>query len=111
VINSALHPSPQMLPSGVIALEERCKEYALPEGASFDYGTAGFRTHASRLLPVAFRVGALAAARSAACNGAVTGVMVTVRSPLCLFSVSPCQRSRSKRTDFEVVGESQPGGR
>lgn len=105
-----MYPSPQMLPSGVIALEERCKEYALPEGASFDYGTAGFRTHASRLLPVAFRVGALAAARSAACSGAVTGVMVTVRSLMCL-GVRPCQRSRSQRPDFAVIGESQPGGR
>lgn len=48
-------------------------------GAAFEYGTAGFRTHASRLLPVAFRVGALAAARSVACGGGATGVVVTVR--------------------------------
>ena len=48
-------------------------------GAVFDYGTAGFRTHASRLDAVAFRAGAVAAARSAACGSAATGLVITAR--------------------------------
>lgn len=46
-------------------------------GARFDYGTAGFRAHASRLESVAFRCGALAAARSFACAGAPAGLVLT----------------------------------
>ena len=48
-------------------------------GVTFDYGTAGFRTRAERLDAVAFRSGALAAARSAACGGAATGLVITAR--------------------------------
>jgi phosphoacetylglucosamine mutase len=48
-------------------------------GTVFDYGTAGFRTLASRLDAVAFRAGAVAAARSAACGGAATGLVITAR--------------------------------
>lgn len=46
-------------------------------GERFEYGTAGFRCCASRLACVAFRCGALAAARSASLGGAPTGLVVT----------------------------------
>eukprot|EP01134_Creolimax_fragrantissima_P005688 CFRG5688T1 len=44
---------------------------------SFTYGTAGFRTLASTLDPVMYRVGLLAALRSVKFNGQFIGVMVT----------------------------------
>jgi len=73
---------------------EQASAYPLPPDAPpFDYGTAGFRTHASRLLPVAFRCGALAAARSFARGGAATGVVVTAR----LRPLPPGERAHPRR--------------
>ncbi|BFZ53796.1 Phosphoacetylglucosamine Mutase [Savitreella phatthalungensis] len=51
--------------------------HAKPKGTTFAYGTAGFRTKASLLDSVVFRVGLLAALRSKKLHGQVIGVMIT----------------------------------
>ncbi|GJJ09538.1 hypothetical protein Clacol_003761 [Clathrus columnatus] len=48
-----------------------------PSNVTFSYGTAGFRTKASLLDSVLFRVGVLAALRSKRLDGKTIGVMVT----------------------------------
>ncbi|KAK0436652.1 phosphoacetylglucosamine mutase [Desarmillaria tabescens] len=48
-----------------------------PENVTYQYGTAGFRTLASVLDPVLFRVGIIAALRSKKFDGRTVGVMIT----------------------------------
>jgi phosphoacetylglucosamine mutase len=56
---------------------EASKKHPKPEGRVFQYGTAGFRMHASLLDSVVFRVGLLAALRSRKLGGQTIGVMIT----------------------------------
>lgn len=53
------------------------KDYQKVDEIPIQYGTAGFRTKGSRLKHVIFRMGALAAIRSACKKGATIGVMIT----------------------------------
>lgn len=48
-----------------------------PEGVTFSYGTAGFRTKANILRSTIFRVGLLATLRSQYLGSQVIGIMVT----------------------------------
>jgi hypothetical protein len=74
---------------------DACVDERNATGAVFDYGTAGFRTLASRLDAVAFRAGAVAAARSAACGGAATGLVITARCQTA-FASQPSRRGTSR---------------
>lgn len=59
------------------ALRTYSEKHSKPEGVSFTYGTAGFRTLGERLDSVMFRMGILAGLRSKALGGKTIGVMVT----------------------------------
>ncbi|KAL7424909.1 hypothetical protein Q5752_000596 [Cryptotrichosporon argae] len=59
------------------SLEAAADKYPKPEGVTYGYGTAGFRTLAERLPSVIFRVALLAVLRSKRLDGATIGVMVT----------------------------------
>ncbi|KAK4685783.1 phosphoacetylglucosamine mutase, partial [Tremellales sp. Uapishka_1] len=59
------------------AISEASDAYPKPEGVTFSYGTAGFRTLATKLPSVLFRVALLAILRSKALKGATIGVMIT----------------------------------
>ncbi|SZF04730.1 unnamed protein product [Blumeria hordei] len=52
-------------------------KYPKPASHSFEYGTAGFRMHASLLDSVTFRIGLIAALRSRKFGGQAIGVMIT----------------------------------
>ncbi|KAK6908946.1 hypothetical protein I203_102952 [Kwoniella mangroviensis CBS 8507] len=59
------------------SIAEGANEYPKPEHVNYTYGTAGFRTLATKLPSVLFRVGLLAVLRSKRLEGATIGVMVT----------------------------------
>ncbi|WVQ96205.1 hypothetical protein IAU59_003308 [Kwoniella sp. CBS 9459] len=59
------------------AIAEGAKQYPKPEQVNYTYGTAGFRTLATKLPSVLFRVALLAVLRSKRLEGATIGVMVT----------------------------------
>ncbi|KAF7310872.1 Phosphoacetylglucosamine mutase [Mycena chlorophos] len=59
------------------AVGSRADKHPVPANVRFQYGTAGFRTIASVLDSVLFRVGVLAALRSKKLDGKTIGVMVT----------------------------------
>ncbi|WVR08283.1 hypothetical protein IAU60_005330 [Kwoniella sp. DSM 27419] len=59
------------------AITQGANKYPKPEGVNFTYGTAGFRTLATKLPSVLFRVALLAVLRSKRLEGATIGVMVT----------------------------------
>jgi hypothetical protein len=88
---------------------DACADDRNATGAVFDYGTAGFRTLASRLDAVAFRAGAVAAARSAACGGAATGLVITVRCRTA-FASPNTRCGGTSRLANRVAGVAQPGG-
>lgn len=59
------------------SLTTASNEYPKPEGVTFSYGTAGFRTAATKLSSVVFRTALLAVLRSKRLEGATIGVMIT----------------------------------
>ena len=59
------------------ALEVAADKYPKPTGVTYSYGTAGFRTLATKLPCVMFRVALLAILRSKKLGGATVGIMVT----------------------------------
>ncbi|KAG8985001.1 Phosphoacetylglucosamine Mutase [Tulasnella sp. 427] len=59
------------------ALRTYSEKHQKPQGITFTYGTAGFRTLGERLDSVMFRMGILAGLRSKALGGKTIGVMVT----------------------------------
>ncbi|KAK1923768.1 putative phosphoacetylglucosamine mutase [Papiliotrema laurentii] len=61
----------------VSSLGHAADKYPKPANLTFSYGTAGFRTLASRLPSVVFRVALLAVLRSKRMEGASIGVMIT----------------------------------
>ena len=58
-------------------LAEPLKNYPLPSGSRFVYGTSGFRTIGATLPAPSFRVGFVTALRSMAHKGKAVGLMVT----------------------------------
>jgi hypothetical protein len=67
-----------------------------PAGATFTYGTAGFRMNADLLPSVMFTVGLVAVLRSKKHNGKTIGVMVTA-------SHNPHQASTEMQHDFIIL--------
>ncbi|KAF4572960.1 Phosphoacetylglucosamine mutase [Pleurotus pulmonarius] len=61
----------------VASIKELSQKHPKPSDIKFTYGTAGFRTLASVLDSVLFRVGVLAGLRSKKLDGKTIGVMVT----------------------------------
>ncbi|WRT69455.1 uncharacterized protein IL334_006441 [Kwoniella shivajii] len=59
------------------SIADGANQYPKPEHVNYTYGTAGFRTLATKLPSVLFRVGLLAVLRSKRLEGATIGIMVT----------------------------------
>lgn len=55
------------------AIAAGSQRHPVPAGATYSYGTAGFRMHAAALDPVLYRLGLLAALRSKALAGGACG--------------------------------------